>query len=115
MRIAVVGGRTITNYFFMKDVLDKHSPTQIISGGANGADTLAYHYARQRGITFLCHPPLEEEKTKMGFARSAKRRNLRILAECDLLIAFPSKESKGTYHTIYSAKRMKIPVEIYNE
>ena len=112
MKIAVVGGRKFDNAALMKQILDQHLPTQIISGGANGADTLAYHYARQRGITFICHPPLESEKHKMGFVRAAKRRNFRVIVEAELLVAFPDRQSKGTWHTINLAKRYGIPVRV---
>lgn len=112
MKIAVVGGRNFGDGVLLKTILDQHAPTQIISGGANGADTLAYHYARKRGITFRCHPPLEDEVKAIGFSRAAKRRNLRIVVEAELLIAFPDRQSRGTYHTINLAKRMKIPVRV---
>ena len=114
MIIAVVGGRKFDNYAIMKTILDKLEPTKIVSGGANGADTLAYEYARKRGITFVCHPPLEDEKKSMGFARAAYRRNLKIVEHAELLVAFPDKESKGTWHSIRLAEKLNKPILIWH-
>lgn len=114
MKIAVVGCRRFQNFTFISDELDKLDPppTMIISGGADGVDSIAYHYARKKGITFVCHPPLEDEKEKMGFSRSAKRRNLRIAEHCEHLVAFPSGQSKGTWHTVSLAKKLGKPVTV---
>jgi len=115
MKIAVVGGRKFSNYALMKRTLDLEQPTMIISGGADGADTMAYNYARSRGVPFVAHPPLQEEKRSMGFARAAYRRNTRIVAMSEKVIAFPDPNSKGTWHAVKLAKRMGIPVEVIQE
>jgi predicted Rossmann fold nucleotide-binding protein DprA/Smf involved in DNA uptake len=116
MKLAVVGGRDFNNYSLLKNTLDyihKHNPiTMIISGGATGADEMAYRYAIDKGITFVCQPPLEEEKKEMGFARAAKRRNLRIVIMADSVIAYPTKNSKGTWHTVSLAEKLNKRVTV---
>lgn len=107
MKVGVIGGRNFSDFGKMIQELSKHEITMIISGGAKGADTLAYQYATMKGITFVCHPPLREEVETMGFARSAKRRNLRIVESSDMIIAFPDSDSKGTWHTVGLAKKLK--------
>jgi predicted Rossmann fold nucleotide-binding protein DprA/Smf involved in DNA uptake len=109
MRIAVVGPRKYNNYSHVESVINRYTPTMIVSGGAPGVDFCAYTYAVKNGITFVCHPPAKEDKERWGFARAARRRNLRIVGMADFVIAFPTSESKGTRHTIKLAKRLKVP------
>lgn len=109
MIVAVIGGRKFRNYELMCEKLDQLGITKIVSGGAKGADSLAYRYACDRGITFTCHPPLKAEVETMGFARAAKRRNLRIVEHAEYVMAFPDRHSRGTYHAIGLAKKLKKP------
>ena len=124
MIVGVVGGRDFKDWPVMKAVLDtvneKYGITMIVSGGAKGADYYAYNYAVKTGITFVCHPPLRQDLLDYGFSRSAKRRNLRIVEHCDMLIAFPTEESRGTWHSVGLAKKLKksyrvITPDIYEE
>ncbi len=107
MIIGISGSREFTNYRAFKEHLEafnKHIPIDmLISGGARGADEMAYRYAIEKGITFVCHPPKPEE----GFPRAFWRRNLRIVEHCDILIAFPMGKSSGTRHAISLAKKLK--------
>lgn len=114
MIVAVVGGRKFKNFELMAAKLDhfantKAPITKIVSGGARGADALAYRYACHRGITFACHPPLRAEVDQMGFARAAKRRNLRVVEHAEYVFAFPDIGSRGTYHAIGLAKKLNKP------
>jgi hypothetical protein len=110
--LAVVGGRKFNNYELLRSELDKFVITKIVSGGAKGADELAYRYSVEKGIVFNCFPPSRSDKLQYGYARACKRRNLRIVEACDRLIAFPDHNSKGTYHSISLAKGMEKPVRI---
>jgi len=114
MIVGVVGGRKFTERRYMEVVLDRIKPTMIVSGGAKGADTLAYNYAVRRGITFVCHPPLEDEKRKLGYAGACNRRNLRIVEQSDVLVAFPDVDSKGTWHAIKLAKELGKKVAVFD-
>jgi len=104
-KVAVVGGRDFTdktNMFFILDIyVEKHGISQIISGGAKGADTLAKSYAESRGIPFL-EFPAEWDK----YGKSAGYiRNEDIVRASDVVIAFPTKNSKGTWDTVAKADK----------
>jgi len=110
MIVAVIGGRRFFDrawLYHKLDELNSRTPiTMVVSGGARGADSFAYAYAIERGITFVCHPPLRAEVEEMGFARAAKRRNLRIVEHADFIAAFPDPQSVGTYHAVSLAKKL---------
>ena len=50
MKIAVVGSRSFSDYDLLCKVMSEYEPTLIVSGGAQGADSLAERYAREHGI-----------------------------------------------------------------
>lgn len=106
MKVAIVGSRDYDNYYEFKSYINqfrKHIDIDmIISGGAKGVDSMAYRYAVEYGITFVCHPPIPEE----GFPRAYFRRNLRIVEQAECVIAFPKGKSSGTRHSISLAKKL---------
>jgi hypothetical protein len=105
MKIAVIGSRSFNDAEKLQSVLNEYSPTEIISGGAIGAEQLAAAYAEEKGI------PMQEffpEYNKYG--RSAPiRRNDQIVNASDIVVAFWDGESRGTKYTInYAKKRKKV-------
>jgi hypothetical protein len=112
MKIAVIGSRTFNDYSLLKEKLDEISKsiqiTEIISGGAKGADSLAEKYAREKGLlTHIIKPDWEKFGKSAGF-----RRNQDIINESDFCLAFWDGQSKGTLHSIELAKKKGIPVTI---
>ena len=107
MRVAVVGSRGL-----MVDDLGKYLPdnvTEIVSSGAKGVDSCARLYARTHGIKLTEFLP-EYEK----FGRSAPlKRNITIIENADLVLAFWDGTSHGTKFVIDSCKKMGIPVRIF--
>jgi len=107
MKTAIVGSRDYLNYAEFKAYIDefrKHiTIDMIISGGAVGVDSMAYRYAVENGITFVCHPPKPED----GYPAKFFRRNLRIIAQSEIVIAFPKGKSPGTRHSISLANKLK--------
>ncbi len=70
----------------------------IISGGAKGIDTIAEKYAKEHDIkTHIYNPESWGIPALMA-------RNMKIAKACDVLLAIPSKNSKGTYRTIKMAQ-----------
>ncbi|MGK6352242.1 DUF2493 domain-containing protein [Parapedobacter sp. DT-150] len=58
MKTAIIGSRTFTDYEFLKEKLQHiEGITQIISGGAMGADRLAERYAAEYGIDIVLIKP----------------------------------------------------------
>lgn len=119
-KLAIVGARTISDYskfcdavnnaLSSEETLAEGSLTQIISGGAVGVDTMARRYAQEQKISFLEFKPVY---TSFNDRSAPLRRNTLIAQECDILYAFPSKESRGTYDTIAKARKLKKPVKIF--
>lgn len=112
MKVLVCGGRDFNNYFLLHTYLlgvhTKTPITEIIEGGAKGADALAARFADQLNI------PLHTFKADWDkFGKSAGPiRNAQMLAEGkpDLVVAFPTLRSVGTHDMIAKAKAKKVRV-----
>jgi len=116
MKVAIVGSRNFTDYSFFKQRVDElinkleDKNITIISGGARGVDQLAKVYAMEKGY------PYEEYKPDyVVFGKKAPLiRNRQIVEESDLVIAFPTKESRGTWHVINLARKAGKVVVVVN-
>jgi len=108
-KVAVVGSRSFNDFLMISNTLKPFVKdiSMIISGGATGVDELAYRFAVDNGITFVCYPPVPSD----GPTRWS-RRNLRIAEACEVMIAFPGPDSKGTHHAISLAKRLGKQVKV---
>lgn len=108
MKVAIVGSRDYDNYSEFKSYINKFREhiqmDMIISGGAIGADSMAYRYAVENGITFVCHPPKPED----GYPNKFFRRNVRIMNQAECVIAFPKGKSTGTRHALSVARRYNL-------
>jgi len=109
MRLAIVGSRSFVDYNHMKEVVDNFQTRsffpetidKIISGGAQGADSLGVKYARENNIeTVIIKPDWKKFGKSAGF-----KRNKLIVDACDCLIAFWNGNSKGTQNTIDIANK----------
>jgi predicted Rossmann fold nucleotide-binding protein DprA/Smf involved in DNA uptake len=112
MRIGVVGSRSFNDYELLKKYLDRlHSikPIEcIVSGGANGADTLGEQWAKDNGIKRdIYRPNWKKYGKKAGFLR-----NLSIISKSDAIVAFWDGISKGTKHTIDESRKQGKRVKI---
>lgn len=87
----------------MKKVLDKHYISQIVSGGAIGADTLAARYAQENSLPLVEFFPCY---TKYG-KKAPFVRNKQIVQSSDIIIAFWDMKSTGTAHSLNYAKQLK--------
>jgi YspA, cpYpsA-related SLOG family len=91
----VIGSRTFNDYELVKEELDKHEISKIVSGGAKGADSLAEKYAYENNL------PVEIFKPDWSLGRHAGFiRNKTIVEHSDTLIAFWDGVSKGTLSSI---------------
>jgi len=112
MNIAVIGSRTFDDYDLLVKVLDPYllSVTRIVSGGAKGADKLAEQYAKANNLDILVFVPDWQALGK----RAGFLRNIKIIDNCDLVVAFWDGKSKGTRHSLdYALKtKKKVKVEI---
>ena len=106
MKVAVIGSRGL----YVPD-LEKYLPaevTEIISGGARGVDTSAREYALSHGIKLTEFLP---EYPKYGRSAPLKR-NITIIENADLVLAFWDGSSRGTKFVIDNCKRRSIPIQI---
>ena len=111
MRIGVVGSRGWSDYERVVQVLDALQPTEVVSGGAKGADSMGERYAKERGIpTRIFYP--KPEDFGGNFGRAAFARNEDIVRNSDFIVAFWDGKSNGTKNSIDHAKRLGIPLMV---
>lgn len=106
MKLAIIGSRTICNINI--DDYIAEMPTEIISGGAKGIDTLAADYARKNKIPLTEFLPDYE---KYGKAAPIIRNRL-IIQNTDKVLAFWNGKSKGTLSSINIARKTGKPIQI---
>ena len=106
MRVAVIGSRNLT----VKDlgVYLPEDVTEIVSGGAKGIDSCAREYALTHGIKLTEFLP---EYSRYGRSAPIKR-NITIIENADLVLAFWDGSSRGTKFVIDECKKRGIPVKI---
>lgn len=114
MKLAVIGSRDFDNYKQLKIVLNEllksFSINCIVSGGANGADSLAEKYARSNNIPIeIYKPDWEKYGRGAGFIR-----NTTIWDNSDLGIAFWDGKSKGTQHSFKIAKKQQKDLYVFD-
>lgn len=116
MRILVCGGRDFNKVDWFNDVMNTYRDrvTHIISGGAKGADTMAWKWA-------LVNANLPEENIhiykadwdKHGKAAGPIRNQIMLDASRpDLVVGFPG--GRGTGDMLNRAIRQNIDVDIYS-
>jgi len=130
MKLAIVGGRDFKDFDLMEYSIDKHiglyvTIKKIISGGANGADTLAEDFADKYGIEKkIYYAEWGNLKVELCVVRENHRgkynvlagfnRNTKIAEACDKAIAFWDGKSTGTKDTIDKIKELGKEVVIVN-
>lgn len=119
LSLAIVGSRDFHNYdrFLegINEALEEWELTidnigKIVSGGAKGADSLAERFAKDYSIECKIFLP---EWDKLG-KKAGLLRNTDIVNAATYMIAFPSKDSKGTFDSINKAKTKNIPLKVIN-
>lgn len=114
MKVAIVGSRDFTNYKLFSAEVDRiliekdWNITEIVSGGASGADRLAWRYAI---IKKLLYKEFPADWKNFGKA-AGHMRNTLIIDYCDVVIAFWMNKSPGTFDSITKAKLQGKPVII---
>ena len=106
MRLAIIGSRTCPLAyigFYLPFV-----PDIIVSCGAKRADTYAQEYAVKDNIPLIEFLP---DYQKYG-RKAPLLRNLKIVDNCDSLLAFWDGKSRGTKFTIDYAEKTEIPYKI---
>lgn len=112
MKTAIIGTRTFENYEQLESIINDlgNKPTEIISGGAAGADALAERYATENGIKMTI---IKADWGKHGKAAGPIRNKL-IVEACEQMVAMWDGQSKGTKNSIDNAKAHGKPTKIVN-
>lgn len=105
MRLGIVGCRYFNNWEKFSAFMERYEkeyglPDEVVSGGAAGIDTLAERWAKEKSIPMRI---FFADWNKYGRA-AGPMRNTEIANNIDLLLAFPSAKSVGTYDTIRKSK-----------
>ena len=106
MKLLIVGSRSITGLDISPYIPD--DVDFIISGGAEGIDTLAEQYADKMKISKLVIRP-NYARYKRG---APLKRNTKMVDVCDKVLVFWDGTSKGTKHTIEYAQKTGKQIEI---
>ena len=106
--IAVIGSRGFSDYFLLKQALDKEEIAKVVSGGAKGADSLAALYARENDIDLQEFLP---DYKKHGRGAPLVRNKL-IVDASDMVIAFWDGKSRGTKYTMDYAEKQGKEVKV---
>lgn len=106
----VIGSRTFNDYELLKAKLDHYlqnhrTDTVIVSGGANGADTLAKRYAAEHGCEY-CEFLADWSKhgKAAGYIRNKKMHEYISHFDKRAVVAFWDGKSKGTFQSFSLAK-----------
>jgi len=117
MKLAIVGSRNYTNYTQFSQQLDialekwgSIPVEEVISGGASGADSMAARWAWERGIPVRI---FQSDWAKWGKAAGPMRNQL-IIENATHVVAFPSKDSRGTQDSISRSKKLKRELYEFN-
>ena len=110
MKVLVCGSRTAKSSKPLYDFLDAlvPRPTLIISGTAAGGDIFGEIWAYSRKVPIKRFPADWKRYGKSaGF-----RRNLEMLDEAEMVVAYWDGQSRGTQHTITEGQKRGLRVEI---
>jgi hypothetical protein len=110
MKYAIIGSRGYTDRWKIANWIKNnlYSTDTVISGGARGPDTVGATLAKKLGATIITHKPNYD---KYG-TRAPLVRNILIVKDCDMVIAFWDGESTGTLNAIKHAVTYKKEVLI---
>lgn len=119
-KIAIIGSRNFSDKELFTSVIksvfeDIGIPYKVISGGADGTDTLAHDWAIENNIEVEVFFPKHKDfpkKTRRWMA--PKDRNTTIVENSDVVLSFWDMKSTGTKDTIEKAIIKKCPIYVYN-
>jgi len=116
LKVLVCGGRNFKDRakldHVLNDIYDDHGISEIVHGAAPGADTLAGLWAEAKAgkVEVTTFPA---DWVKYG-NRAGPVRNTEMLKKSmpDLVVAFPMRESKGTWDMVKKARAAGVEVMV---
>ena len=116
--VLICGGRDFTDEQFLEDKLLEYFDEnlkgcyiRIIHGNAKGADKLAGKFADKYDLFVISYPA----KWNLYGLRAGPIRNQQMLdeGEPDVVLAFPTPKSKGTWDMVNRAKKAGVKVKVF--
>lgn len=110
MKTIIAGTRTFDDYDMLRTVCLNYQITEVVSGGAKGADALGERYARDERL------PLKKflaDWTKHGRA-AGPIRNRKMADYAEQLIALWDRQSRGTRNMIEVAAEKGLRVVVFD-
>jgi hypothetical protein len=119
MVVLVAGSRNYYDYNEFSDVMDythkKYNITEIVSGGARGADSLAERYAKENNIPIkVFKANWDMYGNAAGYIRNAEMHNYLKDFEDRMCICFWDGQSRGTAHNFKLSKNNNTKLVCYN-
>lgn len=113
MKLAIVGSRKVLiSYDEFKSIIRKSLDLSfidtIVSGGAKGIDSFAEQFATENHLKLIVYKP---DYSRYGKSAPLVRNTL-IIEDSDLVLALPSKDSKGTWDSIKKAQKLNKRLKI---
>lgn len=115
-KVIVAGSRTFNDYNFLKEKLDflldgyASETIEIVYGGAAGADSLAWEYAKEKNLAAMC---FTADWDKHGKA-AGPLRNKRMAEYADACVVFIINNSRGSQSMIKEAKLAGLKLIVYD-
>ena len=109
MKVIIAGSRDCTDMKILLEAIDesKFNISEVISGGARGADALGETWAKNNNIPLKIFPADWNIGKSAGYIR-----NKQMAEYGNALIALWNGESKGTNHMIEIAKNLNLKVYV---
>lgn len=119
MELLVAGSRNYYDYDEFSDVMNfahkKYNITEIVSGGARGADALAERWAKENNIPIKIFKANWDTYGKSaGFIRNASMHNYLSQFENRLCLCFWDGQSRGTAHNFKLCGKNNTRLICYN-
>ena len=114
MKLIIAGSRNVTEYDELKHAIVNlsiviHDVTEVVSGGARGADALGEKFAKEYNIPLKIFPANWDKHGKSaGYIRNAE-----MAKYADTLLALWDEESRGTKHMIDLMSKEKKKTYVY--
>ena len=112
MKVIIAGSRSITDHKYVKDCIEKSgfNIEEVISGGAQGVDTIGEDYS---WWVLEKRPKIFKAEWDVYGRKAGCLRNIEMAEYGDALIAIWDGESRGTAHMIEVMSKLRKPVKIF--
>jgi len=114
-RVAIVGSRAHPNLEIVREYVRGLLPgTVVISGGADGVDSVAHGMAVALQLGICTHRAIDRVPLTRALSGRDRLfwRNTLIALDCDRMVVFPDGSKGGCWDAAREAQRFKRPVEV---